>query len=271
MKLFSSKNNSPEPKNKDGNNLLSNSRLKPFQEKEANFEGFFTHESAVLWDCLLAWQASSQITGPMMEIGVYKGRSAFLSALHLNPKEEFVLIDGTPFIFEAKKQLDPLLGKRGVWINKMSFQVASSDLKKEGGYRWIHIDGEHTGRAVTHDLEITEPHLAENGILVLDDFFNPMYPQLTEACFAWLASNRFRLSMFLCGWNKAYLCRPQFGPSCRKFIMENLARDLHQRELHNFTITKTAAIDETSAFGICSRLRGQDYYGLDSNPANLPI
>lgn len=117
---------------KEKRNLVNPSRLDEFRNSESNFEGFFTPEQAALWDCLLAWQASSQITGPMMEIGVYKGRSAFLSALHLNPKEEFVLIDGTPFIFEAKKQLDPLLGKRGVWINKMSFQVASSDLKKRG-------------------------------------------------------------------------------------------------------------------------------------------
>ena len=247
------------------------SKLKAFQDLECKYEGFFTHEQAVLWDCLLSFQASENLTGDMLEIGVYKGRSALLSALHLNPKEEFVLIDGTPFIHEAEKSLNPILSKRGVWINKMSFEVASNDLKRAGGFRWIHIDGEHTGRAVTHDLGTTEPHLADSGILVLDDFFSPMYPQLTEAVYAWLASHRFRLSMFLCGWNKAYLCRPQSAPFYRKFIVQNLADELHQRDIHNFTITKTAAIEETSAFGICPRLRDQDYYGLDSSPQTLPL
>ena len=247
------------------------SKLKAFQDLESKYEGFFIHEQAVLWDCLLSFQASENLTGDMLEIGVYKGRSALLSALHLNPKEKFVLIDGTPFIHEAEKSLKPLLGTRGVWLNQMSYQLTAGDLKKEKGFRWIHIDGEHTGRAVTHDLGITEPHLSEFGILVLDDFFSPMYPQLTEAVFAWLATNRFRLSMVLCGWNKAYLCRPQFAPFYRKFIVQNLADELHQRDLHNFTITKTAAIEETSAFGICPRLRDQDYYGLDSSPQTLPL
>lgn len=249
----------------------SESKLNAFQHLESQYEGFLTMECAVLWDCLLGCQAKKEINGHMLEIGVYKGRSALLSALHINPKEEFVLIDGTPFIHEAEKSLKSLLGKRGVWINQMSYQLTAGDLKKEKGFRWIHIDGEHTGRAVTHDLEITEPLLSDFGMLVLDDFFNPMYPQLTEAVFAWLAANRYRLSIILCGWNKAYLCRPQTAPFYRSFIIKQLAEEIHRRDYHNFTITKTAALEETSAFGISPRFRDYDYYGLDSSPEKLPI
>jgi len=89
------------------------SKLNAFQHLESQYEGFLTMECAVLWDCLLRCQAKKEINGHMLEIGVYKGRSALLSALHLNPKEEFVLIDGTPFIHEAEKSLKSLLGKEG--------------------------------------------------------------------------------------------------------------------------------------------------------------
>jgi hypothetical protein len=77
--------------------------------------------------------------------------------------------------------------------------------------------------------------------------------------------------MFLCGWNKAYLARPMFATNYRKFIYQNLALELHKRDIHDFMITKTSTLDESTSLGICHRFVDRDYYGLDANPDYLPI
>ena len=50
-------------------------------------------------------------------------------------------------------------------------------------FRWIHIDGEHTGQAVGNDLAIAHELLADDGIICIDDFFNPAYAQVSAASF----------------------------------------------------------------------------------------
>jgi hypothetical protein len=248
------------------------SKLPAFNELEDKVFGFFTHQSAALWDSFLCHQRENYLLGNMLEIGVYKGRSALLSSLHLGEQEKFFLIDGSPFIREAEKHLNPILGNRGCYIQKMSYDLEIDffkDIRQK--CRWIHIDGEHTGRAVINDLEFCEQMLSDNGILILDDFFNPMYPQLTEAAFMFLQNNKFKLSMFLCAWNKAYLARPIFAASYRNFIRQKLASELHKRDIHDFIITKTSTLDESTSFGICHRFVDRDYYGLDSDPDYLPV
>jgi hypothetical protein len=248
------------------------SKLINFNELESQVPGFITNQSVALWDAFLCYQAENHLLGDMVEIGVYKGRSALISSLHLREQEKFVLIDGTPWIEEARQHLDPILNSRGYYIEKISYDLdigSFEDIRHK--CRWIHIDGEHTGRAVINDLEFCEQMLSNNGILILDDFFNPMYPQLAEAAFSFLDRHKFKLSMFLCGWNKAYLARPMFAINYRDFIRQNLASELHLRDIHDFMIAKTSTLDESTSFGICHRFTDRDYYGLDSDPDYLPI
>ena len=227
------------------------SKLIQFNELENKVSGFFTSQAAVLWDSLLCFQEEHSMLGNMLEIGVFKGRSALMSSLHLREQEKFFLIDGTHFIEEAEESLNPILGDRACYIQKMSYDLEMEFFKDiRHKCRWIHIDGEHTGRAVINDLEFCEQMLSDNGILILDDFFNPMYPQLTEAAFMFLQHNKFKLSMFLCGWNKAYLARPMFAVNYRNFIRQNLASELHKRNIHDFMIAKTSTLDESTSFGI---------------------
>jgi hypothetical protein len=247
------------------------SQLEQFGQLEGLVEGFFTAQNAALWDALLSFQTEQNIVGDFLEIGVYKGRSALLSALHLRNSEQFHLIDGTHFLEEAEQHLGPILAQRGQYIQKMSYEISHQDLQGiRHRCRWVHIDGEHTGRAVWNDLELCEQVLSSDGVLILDDFFNPMYPQLSEAAFAFLAQNKYKLSMFLCGWNKAYLARPLYALHYRAFVHQFLAAELHCRAVHDFMLTKTATIDESGAFGICHRFADRDYYGLDSNPDFIP-
>jgi hypothetical protein len=242
-----------------------------YQEAQKDFEGFFGDESAALFDIFLSFQKAQKITGNFLEIGVYKGRSALMSGFHLEENEMFHLIDMTYFLDEVEEKLNPILGNRGKYHQSLS-QVLTADMIGVSKYslRWIHIDGEHTGRAVWNDLSLCEPLLSDEGILVLDDFFNPAYPQITEATFKFLDRYPYSLSLILTGWNKAYLARPLFARQYLEMIRETLGSSLHQRNIHDFVICKTTTREETSCYGIGRRWQDRDYYGLDSNSDDIP-
>jgi hypothetical protein len=68
---------------------FTQSKLIDFNQLEEKVPGFLTSQNAALWDSLLSYQAEQYILGNMLEIGVYKGRSALMSSLHLREKEIF--------------------------------------------------------------------------------------------------------------------------------------------------------------------------------------
>jgi len=94
------------------------SQLERFGQLEGQVEGFFTAQNAALWDALLSFQTEQRISGDFLEIGVYKGRSALLSALHLREAELFHLIDGSIFLEDAESHLTPILDSVGATFRK---------------------------------------------------------------------------------------------------------------------------------------------------------
>ena len=105
-------------------NYWRQSQLSNFDKLESQVEGFLMSQNIPLWDSFLCYQLEESILGNMLEIGVYKGRSALISSLHLGEQEKFLLIDSTPYIKEAQKHLDPILSNRGYYIQKMSYVMA---------------------------------------------------------------------------------------------------------------------------------------------------
>jgi len=247
------------------------SQLSAFKKVQSKFQGYFYDDSAALWDALLEFQTTQSIKGHMMEIGVFKGRSALMSSLHLRNDEKFLLVD-IEYMDEARSNLDPFLGHRACFLKKHSHDLQDSDLTGfRHACRWVHIDGDHTGEAVMNDIALGETLLSPDGVLILDDFYNPMFPQLTEAVYSYLATNKYKLSMFLCGWNKAYLTRPTYARFYRKMIQQHLAKALHEREIHEFTIHKSAPLDECTAFGVSGRFMDRDYCGVVTDANDLPV
>src|SRR5262245_10596315 len=55
--------------------------------------GWFGEQSIALWDCLLCYQLDQRICGHFFEIGVQRGRSAALAAMHASPEELLVMVD----------------------------------------------------------------------------------------------------------------------------------------------------------------------------------
>lgn len=231
-------------------------------------EGFMEESNVAIWDSLLCLHNDICIQGNLMEIGVYKGKSASVLCQHRRPDEELWLVDFSAFIDEAQRNLSSLTPARVHFVKQRS-----SDLWRHEGlraarrsFRWVHIDGEHTGSAVANDLSLASDLLADRGIVCVDDFFNPAYPQITAAVFQCLQSRPYELVLVLCGQNKGYLCRPTAARYYTDYFRNALSKDLVSRGIQYLTLFKTAPNADFAGWGIGQRAEDRDHYGLDENP-----
>ncbi|MEO0912005.1 MAG: class I SAM-dependent methyltransferase, partial [Pseudomonadota bacterium] len=153
-----------------------------YQRDYGHVQGSFNLQSQVIWDIFLKFQKDHGISGHMFEIGVQFGKSAILSALHAHPNEALVYCD-LYLRDDAQAHVSQVAGPGAAFLRKSSASISVERelIQEEKGYRWIHIDGNHSAQFVYNDLVIADRILDETGIVVLDDFFSVQYPQVTEA------------------------------------------------------------------------------------------
>ena len=237
--------------------------LRVYQEHYAALPGWFTEDSAAVWDCLLAFQRSRRVRGHAFEIGVFHGKSAALACLHLRPEERLVLVD--PYRLDlVRDQLGPIRTDGIVCHSCLSSQLPAEELLPLlGRCRWVHIDGEHTGAACSQDLALADRLVEDRGLVVVDDFLSPRYPQVAAAVFNYLLLHPFSFRMFLCGFFKAYLARPKHVAEYLAFTRDELAQELARRD-HGGRISffKTTVPEDYNCFGM-GRYEGAEMIGLD--------
>ncbi len=230
----------------------------------ATLPGWFFPRSIAIWDCLLGFQREQALVGNVMEIGVWRGRSALLAAMHAQAGEQGLFVDPA---LHAKTQelLAQATAAQCTFVCDVSSTLHRSPLvaAQARTYRWIHIDGEHSGTAVYDDLTISHQLLHDGGVLVIDDFFNPVWPQITTAAIQFCARHTHELSMFLVADNKGYFCRPRQQSLYTRYLRERMFDELKRRGQDNFTICKTTVADDLNCFGIVNRFKNRDFVGPD--------
>ena len=246
--------------------------IEKWTERTGATPGYFMREAACTWDVFLEFQESTSMPGHLAEIGVFRGKSASLLALHARRDDNLVLID-LKFPRETRALLDSLAPPNTlVYLEQRSSRAITAP-KSEAwphAFRFVHIDGEHTGEAVINDLRLASLWLGDAGVICVDDFFSPMYPQLTAAVFEYLSTHRHELTLFLCGHNKGYLCRPTVSHLYMDLIRSRLVKDLAKRGVSDITVFKTTQASDLNCFGIGARFKDRDYYGTDADPGLLP-
>lgn len=249
-------------------------KLQQWKSITENVQGFFMPEAAAVWDVLLEShnQAKTYATGNVVEIGVLRGKSAALAALHTRADEELILCD-LYLSDEVKHLIASIKSEKVTYLegNSANLVGSSKALEYAKRCRWIHIDGDHTGQSVTHDLMLADQWLSEKGIICCDDFMNPVYPQLTAAIFHYLNNHPYELTMFLCGYNKCYLTRPKSSHLYLEMILNQLYKELSIRGVQNFSVYKTTLPSDMNCFGVSHRFSDHDYYGLDDDPTLVVI
>ena len=244
-----------------------------YMEHFSDVPGWFEQPAIALWDSLLTFQKQSESNGHFVEIGVWKGRSAALMALHCEENESCVFVD-VKEMEEARSRITEIVPKaRCIYIQKHSQQLIYQPeiLEIAGKARWVHIDGEHTSEAVMRDLDSADILIKRGGMVVVDDFFSPAYPQVTQAVFQYLMTRPNRFSLVLSGYQKAYLCRPIAAHAYLEFIKNSLYSEMSSRGFGKITIWKTTEPSEMNTFGITDQYLEFEYRGLDWNPSRIPI
>jgi Methyltransferase domain len=147
--------------------------------------GFFYIADFILFDFILAHQLDIGVAGDMLEIGVFRGKSAILMGCGLRNDERLIACDLFDQVMSHKdisiehqktyESLDVAEFRRN-WIQyhrrrRLDLRICeSSKLTELPPLRFTHIDGCHNHQCVRGDLELVTKHTAPRGVISLDDY-----------------------------------------------------------------------------------------------------
>jgi hypothetical protein len=160
--------------------------------------GWFQPVDVFLFDWLLWDQSELGVTGDLVEVGSYLGKSAVVLGAHHCPGERFTVVDlfGAPADDEDNRsenvQQYADLTRAGFEANYLQFhdelptvvQGLSSTIRAHVApdtVRFAHIDGSHQYRHVLEDARAAREYLRTDGIVVFDDFRSAHTPGAAAA------------------------------------------------------------------------------------------
>lgn len=176
---------------------------------------WWPHDGSDEWlgrtDGLLAVRLLQQMTpdradpmsrlDPVLEVGVWKG--AWTSVVLMNtPSVRLFGVDPYPNLGHVRDLMRSRLTGLGL-TPRFDLLETLEQLPSSQRYSMIHLDGEHSERAVTHELEFASTHLAEGGVIVVDDVRNFWFPGIAAALYHNL--ERLGLRIFATSHSKAYV------------------------------------------------------------------
>src|ERR1041384_1452590 len=164
-----------------------------YLDETRQVEGWFFPIDASLFGAVDELQKSAGIRGDLIEIGVHHGKAAVFLARMLAPGETLRVCD----LFEPQERdADGYRNaSRDIFLNNVRTlgNLADSRLRVFGKpsetltveettnrCRFFHIDGGHTVQNILADLRTAERALLPNGVVAVDDVFNPTWPGVNE-------------------------------------------------------------------------------------------
>jgi hypothetical protein len=237
-------------------------RLRDWKAAHDDVPGWFSDMAAGLCDAFLDFQSVRGVAGDMLEIGVAHGRSALLFNLHTRGSETFYAVDLLPsWLTQACARLR-MQGTGRVLSFCGDSKYFAPEYIQAGSVRFAHIDADH-GRAALHvDLRIADHALADDGLLVLDDFLAPQYLAATAGVFEWLTLHPGRFEMILAGHNKAFLTRPGGALPYLRFVRDAMPAAMRARGTTDFTFWRMSSREDWRGFGVAGRQWDRDFVGL---------
>lgn len=152
--------------------------------------GWFPAVDHALFEAILEGQAAGA-PGDLVEIGVFKGRSAVVIGAHVRDEERFVVVDPfgdrallgieEPGARRAERNYFTTLDRRTFEENYLSvhdelpviLQALSRDVVAHvapGAVRFLHVDGSHEYDDVRVDAGSARTLLRPDGVVVFDDY-----------------------------------------------------------------------------------------------------
>lgn len=168
--------------------------------------GFFNYDDAQHFQLALRMQAFMGITGDLLEIGSWKGRSAAFMSFFVRPEERLIVSDvfsqpardvypEYPSVEEVKTNI--MRTNPDIFSSQLMFLEGNSSSMKlptDVKLRFAHVDGGHSFQECYQDLINITPRVIGNGIVVIDDYDHPDWPEVKSATDTWLKENpQFRI------------------------------------------------------------------------------
>lgn len=161
--------------------------------------GMSSRFAATICGHLLRRQTEMGIRGSVAEIGAFEGRFLIAMGLALAPGEHAYGFD--LFTWPDDGVLDRFLANAARWgltadrFTARPFDTGTLSPDEFAGLtgrqplRFVHVDGDHSLEALSHDLTLAAACLHPQGLICLDDMLHPGYPFLVVAVHAFLTAN----------------------------------------------------------------------------------
>ena len=188
--------------------------VRSYLAETAHVEGWFFPVDAYLFGFVDEVQRRQGIAGNLFEIGVHHGKTALMLARMVRDGEVLGVCD----VFERQDLNRDRSGEgsRELFLRNIGdfpvrvFAKESSRLTAADtttSCRFVHIDGGHRPEDVWNDLAVAERSLLDDGVVAVDDVFNPSWPGVSEGFYRFMAARPDAFTPILIGGNKVLLSR----------------------------------------------------------------
>jgi hypothetical protein len=211
-------------------------------------EGMTSEFSMQIMDALMTVQEEEAVTGHLVELGVFRGRSAVVLGRHVMPSERLVLADLADYVDrDAIRRIAP--GAEIVLASSHKLEIAVANFRGlKRNCRIIHVDSDHRFRTTMKELTLSENLIKPGGIVILDDFANLNFSQVLAATHRYLSTARTDLMIFLVTHEKAYLCQRADFDFFGGYVLERLQSELAARGNPRTCLARTDCAPEYRAF-----------------------
>ena len=212
-------------------------------------DGWLYLKALRITDFIDQCQDHSGVKGNIGEIGLYFGKYFIFLYLLARNKESVIGLD----LFENTAWRDNFNNNLDDWrypenepviVRTNSLHVAASDLLGWAGgpFRLFSVDGGHSMKVALHDLELANAVLANGGVVMLDDYFDPKFPGVSEALnrFFLQQGEECRLVPFFITGNKLFLSTAGYNDLYRDAIhsaIDSNVEELWSTEFLGSTVT----------------------------------
>lgn len=180
--------------------------LRVVATRVARIPGWFNLDDLSHFTLVLETQRTSGLSGDLLEVGCYHGRSGAVLAMHLQEGERLVLIDA--FDLPLSEPYGDTPSAAGVLRNLRSavpdldegrlhiLKGYSREVQLPPGLRvrFAHVDGGHDRSTVRTDLGLCASVLIDGGVIAVDDYAHPEHQGVSEGVADFLrADSSFRV------------------------------------------------------------------------------
>jgi hypothetical protein len=233
-------------------------------------------------------QKANGIAGDLAEIGVLHGRSAFLLHHFLREGERLRAIDIFDLYYPNPpyNHPDALIGNAlRLGFDLAGFDFIKADTTKDAGLvkdklgektvRIFHVDGDHRLVNILADSQIALQACQESGVIVFDDTFAHLLPEVTEGIIRTFLGRRDFVPLALTP-GKAWFCGPAMKPVYARYLIECLPANL-DNEVRRFLDDWVLTFSPKQGITLChtDKVTRKDMGAvkarIEGRPLDLPI